>query len=427
MSSSQISQSQSRQVTKTAIPVPVKQQQGRSRIRSHLSVLDDNVSGQRRSKSSTSSQGNKPEEAKVREVQKPEAGTRLSARKTTRVFRNSRTKEETLVGGRTASLNLTYTVQAQAKETNHSKPVEERRELPPDVLNVNIAEGLYEYHQDVHSYLKEVECHNTLSQDYLENDSITPHMRTILVDWLTQVQHHLKVSEETLYRTVHTLDLVVSLRSVEPTMLQLVGVTSMIVASKLEEYYPIEISKMLHLTENSYRKEEVLRMERIILELVGFKFITPSPQAFLPRFTRAALRSAEGQFYSSCTYLLDCHLLLVTHSCLPPSHLAAAAVLAVLCLYKAAVKGSPEIPALSSIWTPTLVHYTSYSAGDLLNTATEMVSQLQLQASEGSKFSGAHIKYKSRSQHQQLALADHMKVETARRAEEFLLSMKLKK
>ena len=96
-------------------------------------------------------------------------------------------------------------------------------------------------------------------------------MRSVLVDWLTQVQHHLKISEETLYRTVHTLDLVLSLRSVEPAMLQLVGVTSMLVASKLEEYYPVEIAKMLHLTENSYKRTEVLNMERIILQLVGFK------------------------------------------------------------------------------------------------------------------------------------------------------------
>ena len=105
----------------------------------------------------------------------------------------------------------------------------------------------------------------------------------------------------------------------------------------------------------------------------------PSPQAFLPRFTRAALRSAEAEFYSSCTYLLDCHLLVGHHSSLSPSHLAAAAVLAALSLYKAAVKeGGPDF---SSIWTPTLVHYTSYAASELLITAREMLEQLQLQAS----------------------------------------------
>ena len=98
-------------------------------------------------------------------------------------------------------------------------------------------------------------------------------------------------------------------------------------------------------------------------------------------FTRAALRSAETEFYSSCTYLLDCHLVVMTHSCLPPSHLAAAAVLAALTLYKAAVKDCPASPALSTIWTPTLVYYTSYKAGDILLTALELLNQLESQAS----------------------------------------------
>ena len=45
----------------------------------------------------------------------------------------------------------------------------------------------------------------------------------------------------------------------------------MLLASKLEEYYPVEIAKMLHLTENSYDRSKVLNMERTILQLVGFK------------------------------------------------------------------------------------------------------------------------------------------------------------
>jgi len=363
-----------------------------------------------------------------------ETNSSQGARKTTRVFRNSRTKEEAAMGRKlvnSACLQVprsdaTFLVHAkdedndlrQIEEKNQKRTVE--RELPADVLNINIAEGLYEYCQDVHSYLRQMEEVLSISPDYLDKDQVTGHMRSVLVNWLTEVQHHLKVSVETLYRTVHTLDLVLSLRSVEPNMLQLVGITCMLLASKLEEYYPVEISKLLHLTEDSYKPKEVVNMERIILKLIDFKFITPSPQAFLPMFTRAALRSAETEFYSSCTYLLDCHLVVMTHSCLPPSHLAAAAVLAALTLYKAAVKDCTASPALSTIWTPTLVYYTSYKAGDILLTALELLNQLESQASVGSKFNGANIKYRSSSQHNRLALADHLKVETVQKAMEIL-------
>ena len=93
----------------------------------------------------------------------------------------------------------------------------------------------------------------------------------MLVDWLTQVQHHLKLSEETLYRTVIILDTVLWQRSVEPNILQLVGITALLLASKLEEYYPVELPKLIHLTENSYRKKEVIEMEKTILMVLEFK------------------------------------------------------------------------------------------------------------------------------------------------------------
>ena len=70
------------------------------------------------------------------------------------------------------------------------------------------------------------------------------------------------------------------------------------------------------------------------------------------------------------------------HSSHLASHLAAAAVLAALTLYRAAVcsSTSPPVSAISTIWTvwtPTLVHYTAYTARDLLDTAGDMVTQLQ--------------------------------------------------
>ena len=43
------------------------------------------------------------------------------------------------------------------------------------------------------------------------------------------------------------------------------------VASKLEEYYPVDIKK--HLTENSYTRVEVPHMERTVLDFVEFQVL----------------------------------------------------------------------------------------------------------------------------------------------------------
>ena len=63
------------------------------------------------------------------------------------------------------------------------------------------------------------------------------------------------------------------MREVDPDKLQLVGITSLLIASKLEEYYPVHIKKLLHLTENSYTKVEVTQMERVLLDVLEFQVI----------------------------------------------------------------------------------------------------------------------------------------------------------
>ena len=98
-------------------------------------------------------------------------------------------------------------------------------------------------------------------------------MRGMLVDWLMQVQHYLKLGQETLYHAIGLLDHILEIRDVDPDKLQLVGVTTLLLASKLEEYYPIEIRKLLHLTEDSYEVQEVLQMELVILKALDFQVI----------------------------------------------------------------------------------------------------------------------------------------------------------
>ena len=143
--------------------------------------------------------------------------------------------------------------------------------LPDGVLSILIDEGLYEYSQEVYVYLKSSEDPELIPRDFLNTGSVDSNMRRILVDWIIQVQHHLKLSQESLYVAINILDTVLAKRDVGSDKLQLVGVTSLFMATKLEEYYPAEIKKLLHLTENSYTRTEMLNMERILLHVLNFK------------------------------------------------------------------------------------------------------------------------------------------------------------
>lgn len=63
---------------------------------------------------------------------------------------------------------------------------------------------------------------------------ISPSMRTILVDWLIEVQENFELFHETLYLAVKVTDRYLSLKDVQREYLQLVGATSMLIAAKFE-------------------------------------------------------------------------------------------------------------------------------------------------------------------------------------------------
>jgi hypothetical protein len=63
---------------------------------------------------------------------------------------------------------------------------------------------------------------------------ITETMRTILVDWLIEVQENFELFHETLYLAVQITDRYLSLQDVKREYLQLVGATSMLIAAKFE-------------------------------------------------------------------------------------------------------------------------------------------------------------------------------------------------
>ena len=169
------------------------------------------------------------------------------------------------------SSDATYIIEKLVSKLEVEEDVADEKSLPKGVLNIEIDEGLYEYSREAYEYLRDVEEAFVIPMDYLESSNITSNMRMILVDWLTQVQHHLKLSQESLYLAVSILDTILHRRDVDADKLQLLGITALLLATKCEEYYPAEVEKLLHLTEDSYSRSEVVSMERVIIQILDFK------------------------------------------------------------------------------------------------------------------------------------------------------------
>ncbi|CAH0397574.1 unnamed protein product [Chilo suppressalis] len=142
-----------------------------------------------------------------------------------------------------------------------------------------------EYRQDIYEYMREIEVKNRANPRYMRKQpDITHVMRSILIDWLVEVCDEYGQQSETLHLAVSYVDRFLSYMSVVRTKLQLVGTAATYIAAKYEEVYPPEVSEFVYITDDTYTKREVLRMEHLILKVLSFDLSTPTSLAFLSHY-----------------------------------------------------------------------------------------------------------------------------------------------
>lgn len=209
-----------------------------------------------------------------------------------------------------------------------------------------------EYVEDVYEYFRENEHVNRPSSAYMSKQpDINPKMRSILINWMVDVHLKFRFLPETLYLTVNIMDRFLCKKAVGRTKLQLVGVTSMLIAAKYEEIYPPEVRDLVLVTDKAYTREEIIAMESLILKVLAFELNYPTQYFFLNRVLKAAeadtVTVVMSGFFSECM-LQEYRFLAFT-----PSAIAAAAGWL-------ANKSCGRKP-----WTSTLTHYTGYTEESL--------------------------------------------------------------
>ncbi|XP_050680525.1 G1/S-specific cyclin-E, partial [Leptidea sinapis] len=114
------------------------------------------------------------------------------------------------------------------------------------------------------------------SPNMFENHpSLQPRMRAILLDWLNEVCDVHKMHRETFHLTVDYLDrYLTETLDVQKGSLQLIGITCLFIAAKVEEVYPPKIGEFAYVTDGACTVEEILLEERLILKILSWD-ITP--------------------------------------------------------------------------------------------------------------------------------------------------------
>jgi len=231
-------------------------------------------------------------------------------------------------------------------------PLDQHKPDSVDVFSVP------EYSEDIYSYLRQSEVKYMAKHNYMSKQpDINQGMRTILVDWLVEVGEEYKLQTETLYLAVSYIDRFLSYMSVQRAKLQLVGTAAMFIASKYEEIYPPDVGEFVYITDDTYNKRQVLRMEHLVLKVLGFDLSGPTANVFLSQMCQWSKSPENVQHLAM--YLCELSLLdgetFLTYQ---PSQVAAAS----LCLARHALSRESE---LKETWPEQLAKLTGYPCEEL--------------------------------------------------------------
>ncbi|XP_074633230.1 G2/mitotic-specific cyclin-B3-like isoform X2 [Acropora palmata] len=253
--------------------------------------------------------------------------------------------------------SLQSTSSGEEKEESQNQQEEEKVEESADSLVIDIDADVSdpftvsEYANEIFVNMKSREELFSLSNYMETRKDIAPQMRSILVDWLVEVQECFELYHETLYLGVKLLDHFLENTVIQKDELQLVGATALIISSKIEERHPPCMDDFIYICDDAYKQHQFIAMESRIMRSLGFDINIPIPYRFLRRYAKAAFANIET--LTLARFLLESSLLESRFITCRASHIAAS------CLYLALLmKDCNE-------WTPTLVHYTGYKKDEL--------------------------------------------------------------
>ena len=128
-----------------------------------------------------------------------------------------------------------------------------------------------------------------------KHPKLRPRMRSVLLDWLIEVSEVYRLHRETFYLAVDFVDRYLSKQTnIAKTRLQLVGVTSLFVAAKIEEIYPPKLAEFAYVTDGACTGEEILAQEVNLLTTLNWKLSPVTPISWVTTYLQIAHKNAKA-------------------------------------------------------------------------------------------------------------------------------------
>jgi len=291
-----------------------------------------------------------------------------------------------------AARRLNIVVEEQQSPMEVELVDEAPRRIPEGVKDIDAEDSsnpqlCTEYALEIYAYLKQLEKRGSVRPDYLSGCPTSDKMRSVLVDWLVEVQIQFKLLQETLFLTVNTIDRFLALegKTLHRSKLQLVGVAAMFLVSKIEEVYAPAVSDFVYITDNAYDEAEIRQMELRIIRALNFDLCQPIALNFLRRYSKAG--DVDVLQHSLAKYTLEVCLLDYNLVSTPGSLLAAAS----LCLSLLLLDPSQS---LETVWNQTLSFYSGYTPEQVLEVVPKLATNMT-KMHRSTKLQAVRNKYKS--------------------------------
>ncbi|KAK7313736.1 hypothetical protein VNO77_38931 [Canavalia gladiata] len=271
---------------------------------------------------------------------------------------NLRTDLSGFIPRKKSSRRKSYTTSLieRSKFLKESEEVIEQDNLPNIDNECNQLE-VSEYIDDIYQYYWVTETQNPVLANYMSiQTDITPHMRGILINWLIEVHFKFDLMPETLYLTVTLLDQYLSLVTIQKTDMQLVGLTALLLASKYEDFWHPRVKDLISISAESYTRDQMLGMEKLILRKLKFRLNAPTPYVFMVRFLKAA--QSDKKLENMAFFLIDLCLVEYEALAFKPSLLCASALYVARCTLQI-------VPP----WTPLLHKHARYEVSQIRDCA----------------------------------------------------------
>lgn len=196
-------------------------------------------------------------------------------------------------------------------------------------------------------------------------------MRSILIDWIIEVHFKFKLPDQTIWLCVNILDRYLGKVFVSRNLLQLVGITSLFIASKFDGSMVPSVCECVFLSDNAFKQSDIINMEQSILKEINFQLNIPIIYHFLVRFLSYSMKNNERlkliSFYCAERGLQEEFILSFS-----PSLYAASAI---YCgLRTIFLDDNSTTSGKNSVWSRVLEEETGYKEKDLLECARLMIS-----------------------------------------------------